>query len=128
MFVDQYGDPRTPKRACTEKANVLTERNSFKSPVKETLLPFSSPKSKLPPLQSVFARYTHYTCYITNAVKLCQILDVIAPDFLVCSPTRPNPARGGETCAETGINIFFNKVGVFLDMFLKQFAVCVEYY
>ncbi|XP_020088417.1 retinoblastoma-related protein [Ananas comosus] len=78
---DQYGDPRTPKRACTEKANVLTERNSFKSPVKETLLLFSSPKSKLPPLQSVFA-----------------------------SPTRLNPARGGETCAETGINIFFNKI------------------
>ena len=27
------------------------------------------------------------------------------------SPTRPNPGGGGETCAETGINIFFTKVG-----------------
>lgn len=28
----------------------------------------------------------------------------------MCSPTRPNPGGGGETCAETGINIFFGKV------------------
>lgn len=26
------------------------------------------------------------------------------------SPTRPNPGGGGETCAETGIDIFFGKV------------------
>ncbi|GKV39649.1 hypothetical protein SLEP1_g47391 [Rubroshorea leprosula] len=26
------------------------------------------------------------------------------------SPTRPNPGGGGETCAETGINIFFGKI------------------
>jgi len=38
-------------------------------------------KSKLPPLQSAFA-----------------------------SPTRPNPAAGGETCAETGIGVFFSKI------------------
>jgi hypothetical protein len=31
-------------------------------------------------------------------------------DIHVCSPTRPNPGGGGETCAETGINIFFSKV------------------
>ncbi|KAJ8466552.1 hypothetical protein OPV22_029104 [Ensete ventricosum] len=42
---------------------------------------FNSPKSKLPPLQSAFA-----------------------------SPTRPSPTGGGETCAETGTNIFFNKI------------------
>lgn len=30
--------------------------------------------------------------------------------YLFCSPTRPNPVGGGETCAETGINIFFSKV------------------
>ncbi|KAG6512896.1 hypothetical protein ZIOFF_031035 [Zingiber officinale] len=41
---------------------------------------FCSPKSKLP-LQSAFA-----------------------------SPTRPNPTGGGETCAETGINVFFSKI------------------
>ncbi|KAI4332948.1 hypothetical protein L6164_017814 [Bauhinia variegata] len=79
----QNGDTRSPKRLCTEYRNVLAERNSFTSPVKDRLLPFSNVKSKLPlpPLQSAFA-----------------------------SPTRPNPGGGGETCAETGINIFFGKI------------------
>ncbi|KAL9298301.1 hypothetical protein ACSQ67_024197 [Phaseolus vulgaris] len=73
----QNGDIRSPKR------NVLMERNSLTSPVKDRLLPFSNLKSKLPPppLQSAFS-----------------------------SPTKPNPAGGGETCAETGINIFFGKI------------------
>ncbi|KAJ7982383.1 Retinoblastoma-related protein [Quillaja saponaria] len=77
----QNGDIRSPKRPCTEYRSVL-ERNSFASPVKDRLLPISNLKSKLPPpLQSAFA-----------------------------SPTRPNPGGGGETCAETGINIFFGKI------------------
>ncbi|KAG8048109.1 hypothetical protein GUJ93_ZPchr0008g13043 [Zizania palustris] len=67
---------RSPKRACTERRNVLVDSNSFRSPVKDTL------KSKLlPPLQSAFA-----------------------------SPTRPNPAAGGELCAETGIGVFLSKI------------------
>ncbi|XP_066331028.1 LOW QUALITY PROTEIN: retinoblastoma-related protein 3-like [Miscanthus floridulus] len=67
---------RSPKRACTERRNVLVDSNSFRSPVKDII------KSKLPPpLQSAFA-----------------------------SPTRPNPAAGGETCAETGIGVFFSKI------------------
>ncbi|CAO2202730.1 unnamed protein product [Urochloa humidicola] len=66
---------RSPKRACTERRNVLVDNNSFRSPVKDII------KSKLPPLQSAFA-----------------------------SPTRPNPAAGGETCAETGIGVFFSKI------------------
>ncbi|TVU04841.1 hypothetical protein EJB05_47978 [Eragrostis curvula] len=67
---------RSPKRACTEKRNVLVDNNSFRSPVKDIL------KLKLlPPLQSAFA-----------------------------SPTRPNPAAGGETCAESGIGVFFSKI------------------
>ncbi|VAI74521.1 unnamed protein product [Triticum turgidum subsp. durum] len=66
---------RSPKRACTERRNVLVD-NSFRSPVKDAI------KSKfLPPLQSAFA-----------------------------SPTRPNPAAGGETCAETGIGVFLSKI------------------
>lgn len=79
----QNGDTRSPKRLCTEYRNVLVERNSFTSPVKDRLLPFSNLKSKLapPPLQSTFA-----------------------------SPTKPNPGGGGETCAETGISIFFGKI------------------
>nr|XP_010908926.1 retinoblastoma-related protein [Elaeis guineensis] len=77
---DQNGDAVSPKRACSEYRSVLVERNSFTSPVKERTLTLNL-KSKLPPLQSAFA-----------------------------SPTRPNPAGGGETCAETGINIFFNKI------------------
>ncbi|KAF5192402.1 Retinoblastoma-related protein [Thalictrum thalictroides] len=78
----QNGDIRSPKRVCGEYRNVLAERNSFTSPLKDRLLAFSSLKSRLPPpLQSAFA-----------------------------SPTRPNPGGGGETCAETGINVFFSKI------------------
>lgn len=79
----QNGDMRSPKRTCSEYRSVLVERNSFTSPLKDRLLPFSSPKSKLPPapLQSAFS-----------------------------SPTRPSPGGGGETCAETGINVFFTKI------------------
>ncbi|EEF32393.1 retinoblastoma-related protein isoform X2 [Ricinus communis] len=79
----QNGDIRSPKRPCTDYRSVLVERNSFTSPVKDRLLAFTNLKSKLPPppLQSAFA-----------------------------SPTRPNPGGGGETCAETGINIFFSKI------------------
>ncbi|BFG41419.1 hypothetical protein CerSpe_276940 [Prunus speciosa] len=59
------------------------EQNSFTSPVKDRFLALSNLKSNLtaPPLQSAFA-----------------------------SPTRPNPGGGGETCAETGISIFFSKI------------------
>ncbi|KAJ4720414.1 Retinoblastoma-related protein [Melia azedarach] len=79
----QNGDIRSPKRPCTDYRSVLVERNTFTSPVKDRLLAFNNLKSKLlpPPLQSAFA-----------------------------SPTRPNPGGGGETCAETGINIFFSKI------------------
>ncbi|GMP84249.1 hypothetical protein CsSME_00037844 [Camellia sinensis var. sinensis] len=73
----------SPKRLCTEYRSVLVERNSFTSSVKDCLLAFNTPKSKLPPpaLQSAFA-----------------------------SPTRPNHGAGGETCAETAINVFFSKI------------------
>ncbi|RZC59567.1 hypothetical protein C5167_006865 [Papaver somniferum] len=79
----QNGEMMSPKRVCGEYRNVLGERNSFTSPVKDRLL-VNSLKSKLPPspfLQSAFA-----------------------------SPNRPNPGGGGETCAETGINVFFSKI------------------
>ncbi|XP_030465706.1 retinoblastoma-related protein [Syzygium oleosum] len=78
----QNGDIRSPKRISTDYRSVLVERN-FTSPVKDRLLALSNIKPKLPPppLQSAFA-----------------------------SPTRPHPGGGGETCAETGINIFFSKI------------------
>ncbi|PON58464.1 Retinoblastoma-related protein [Parasponia andersonii] len=76
------GDMRSPKRMCTDYRSVLVERNSFTSPVKDRFLVLNNLKSKNPPpLQSAFA-----------------------------SPTRPNPGGGGETCAETGINVFFSKI------------------
>ncbi|KAM6582872.1 hypothetical protein CsatB_009874 [Cannabis sativa] len=76
------GDMRSPKRLSTDYRSVLVERNTFTSPVKDRFLALNNLKSKLPPpLQSAFA-----------------------------SPTRPNPGGGGETCAETGINVFFSKI------------------
>ncbi|KAL6562716.1 Retinoblastoma-related protein 1 [Orobanche gracilis] len=79
----QNGDIRSPKRLCNELRSVLVERNSFTSPVKDRLLAINNLKSKLPSpiLQSAFA-----------------------------SPTRPNPGGGGETCAETAVNVFFAKI------------------
>uniref|UniRef100_A0A7N1A0T2 Retinoblastoma-related protein n=1 Tax=Kalanchoe fedtschenkoi TaxID=63787 RepID=A0A7N1A0T2_KALFE len=77
----QNGDMRSPKRVCTDYRSVLVERNSFTSPTKDRLLLINN-KSKLPPpLQSAFA-----------------------------TPTRPIPGGGGETCAETGINVCFSKI------------------
>ncbi|XP_071692132.1 retinoblastoma-related protein [Rutidosis leptorrhynchoides] len=79
---DKNWDLRSPKRVCTEYRNVLVERNSFTSPVKDRLLGINNLKSKLlsPALQSAFA-----------------------------SPNRPNPTKG-ETCAETAVNLFFSKI------------------
>ncbi|CAA0830033.1 Retinoblastoma-related protein 1 [Striga hermonthica] len=79
----QNGDIRSPKRVCNELRSVLVERNSFTSPVKDRRLSMNNlkPKFPAPVLQSAFA-----------------------------SPTRPNPSGGGETCAETAVNVFFSKI------------------
>ncbi|XP_074286888.1 retinoblastoma-related protein-like [Silene latifolia] len=76
----QNGDIRSPKRAATEYRSVLVERNSFTSPRKDPLINSLKHKLTPPALQSAFA-----------------------------SPSRPNPGSGGETCAETVINVFFRK-------------------
>ncbi|KAJ3681300.1 hypothetical protein LUZ60_015789 [Juncus effusus] len=71
---------RSPKRPRVELR--LADQSSFRSPVKEQLnMAFSPLKSKLLHLQSSFA-----------------------------SPTRITPAGGGQTGADTGIEMFFNKV------------------
>ncbi|KAH9623773.1 hypothetical protein KSS87_020422, partial [Heliosperma pusillum] len=77
----QNGDIRSPKRAAMEYRSVLVERNSFTSPMKDPLINSLKHKLTPPALQSAFA-----------------------------SPSRPNPGSGGETCAETAINIFFRKI------------------
>ncbi|KAK9725372.1 hypothetical protein RND81_05G139500 [Saponaria officinalis] len=77
----QNGEMRSPKRAATEYRSVLVERNSFTSPVKDRLINSLKQKLTPPALQSAFA-----------------------------SPSRPNPGGAGETCAETGINVFFSKI------------------
>ncbi|KAJ4778883.1 Retinoblastoma-related protein [Rhynchospora pubera] len=75
-------DLRSPKRPRIEQRSVLVDQKQLKSPLREHLQTACSPlKSRLLPLQSSFA-----------------------------SPTRPNPAAGGQTCAETGIEIFFSKI------------------
>ncbi|KAK4486358.1 hypothetical protein RD792_009030, partial [Penstemon davidsonii] len=79
----ENGDIHSPKRSCTEYRSVLVERNSFTSPVKDRLLALNNLKLKFQPpaLQSAFA-----------------------------SPTGPSPGGGGETCAETALNVFFGKI------------------
>jgi retinoblastoma-like protein 1 len=81
--------PSSPQRLATtvvssETIGVTGEHNSFVSPVKERSSAFSAFPGKSrpqPPLQSAFA-----------------------------SPTRPSLAGGGETCAETIMYVFFQKV------------------
>ncbi|PKA47582.1 Retinoblastoma-related protein [Apostasia shenzhenica] len=80
-FPDKILDARSPKRLKTENGGVLAEHRLFTSPMGEKLMSFNSPRSMLPSLQSAFA-----------------------------SPACRNPSTGGETCAEAGINIFFNKI------------------
>lgn len=119
----QNGDMRSPKRLCTENRNVLVERNSFTSPVKDRLLHLSNLKSKLlpPPLQSAFARYKSDESWsnilykfalfqIFTTLMLVHLVTVLNVVCIPCSPTKPNPGGGGETCAETGISVFFSKV------------------
>jgi retinoblastoma-like protein 1 len=64
MFPVDKDEIRSPKRACTERRNVLVDSNSFRSPVKDIL------KSKLPPLQSAFARLTFFPDFSMNASQL----------------------------------------------------------
>lgn len=54
----------------------------------------------------------------------------------MCSPTRPHPGGGGETCAETGINIFFIKVldilkldiGYIIDLAKVFEGICLPFF
>lgn len=39
------------------------------------------------------------------------------------SPTRPNPGGGGETCAETAINVFFGKVDILFICYRLFFSI-----
>lgn len=81
--------PSSPQRLANtvvsnETTGVMGEHNSFVPPVKERSSAFSAFPGKSrqqPPLQSAFA-----------------------------SPTRPNPYGGGETCADTTIYVFCQKV------------------
>lgn len=107
MFHVVQDEVRSPKRACTERRNVLVDSNSFRSPVKDII------KSKLPPpLQSAFARLIFLSDFFVNSCLSWMLKWKFALCYSYCSPTRPNPAAGGETCAETGIGVFFSKVSV----------------
>lgn len=79
----QCGDTQPPKRLRTRHRSALVERSPFKSPFKDHLLPYNHLKSKAlsPALQTA-----------------------------VVSPAGQNPGGGVETCAETAINVFFNKI------------------
>jgi hypothetical protein len=61
VFPADKDEVRSPKRACTERRNVLVDNNSFRSPVKDII------KSKLPPLQSAFARLIFLPGFFVNS-------------------------------------------------------------
>ncbi|OMO51320.1 Retinoblastoma-associated protein, B-box [Corchorus capsularis] len=66
-----------------------------------------SPKRLCTDYRSVLVERNSFTSPVKDrllAVKKAPLQSAFA------SPTRPNPGGGGETCAETGINIFFGKI------------------
>lgn len=75
VFLVDKDEVRSPKRACTERRNVLVDNNSFRSPVKDTL------KSKLPPLQSAFLRFTSLPDSSLKSLAGCSIVFF----FFACS-------------------------------------------
>lgn len=78
----QCGDILSPKRPRTRNRSALVERSPFKSPLKDLLFPFNNLKSK-----------PQSPCLQTAVV----------------SPAKQYPDEA-EICAETVINVFFNKV------------------
>ncbi|KAB2083868.1 hypothetical protein ES319_A05G296400v1 [Gossypium barbadense] len=69
-----------------------------------------SPKRQCTDYRSVLVERNSFTSPAKDRLLAFSNLRKAPLQSVFASPTRPNPVGGGETCAETGINIFFSKI------------------
>ncbi|GLT64968.1 hypothetical protein SLA2020_374270 [Shorea laevis] len=69
-----------------------------------------SPKRPCTDLRSVLVERNPFTSPVKDRLLALSNKAKAPLQSAFASPTRPNPGGGGETCAETGINIFFGKI------------------
>ncbi|KAB2031357.1 hypothetical protein ES319_D05G299800v1 [Gossypium barbadense] len=69
-----------------------------------------SPKRLCTDYRSVLVERNSFTSPVKDRLLAFSNLRKAPLQSVFASPTRPNPVGGGETCAETGINIFFSKI------------------
>ncbi|XVF82466.1 hypothetical protein PTKIN_Ptkin16aG0050700 [Pterospermum kingtungense] len=69
-----------------------------------------SPKRLSTDYRSVLVERNSFTSPVKDRLLAFSNLKKAPLQSAFASPTRPNPGGGGETCAETGINIFFSKI------------------
>ncbi|KAK8669850.1 hypothetical protein V6N13_104619 [Hibiscus sabdariffa] len=69
-----------------------------------------SPMRPCAEFRSVLVERNAFTSPVKDRLLAFSNLRKAPLQSAFASPTRPNPGGGGETCAETGINIFFSKI------------------
>ncbi|XP_022746054.1 retinoblastoma-related protein-like isoform X2 [Durio zibethinus] len=69
-----------------------------------------SPKRPCTDYRSVLVERNTFTSPVKDRLLAFSNLKKAPLQSAFASPTRPNPGGAGETCAETGINIFFSKI------------------
>ncbi|MBA0701490.1 hypothetical protein Goari_027118, partial [Gossypium aridum] len=69
-----------------------------------------SPKRLCTDYRSVLVERNSFTSPVKDRLLAFSNLRKAPLQSVFASPTRPNPVGGGETCAETGINILFSKI------------------
>ncbi|GMI73256.1 RETINOBLASTOMA-RELATED, RETINOBLASTOMA 1, RETINOBLASTOMA-RELATED PROTEIN 1 [Hibiscus trionum] len=69
-----------------------------------------SPMRPCAEFRSVLVERNAFTSPVKDRLLALSNLKKAPLQSAFASPTRPNPGGGGETCAETGINIFFSKI------------------
>ncbi|GMI86207.1 RETINOBLASTOMA-RELATED, RETINOBLASTOMA 1, RETINOBLASTOMA-RELATED PROTEIN 1 [Hibiscus trionum] len=98
MHVNSSGG--TPPVPTLQKHETSTGQNGdVRSPIR--------PSSEF---RSVLVERNAFTSPVKDRLLALSNLRKAPLQSAFASPTRPNPGGGGETCAETGINIFFSKI------------------
>ncbi|XWS57044.1 hypothetical protein CRYUN_Cryun09bG0137700 [Craigia yunnanensis] len=69
-----------------------------------------SPRRLCTDYRSILVERNPFTSPVKDRLLAFSNLKKAPLQSAFASPTRPNPGAGGETCAETGINIFFSKI------------------